>query len=253
MSSARAPPSSARSNLVPSPYHRVQLTSVSDEDDGSIIDIVPSPAPPSLEADSQETNVDDDDVPPSSPPAVYDSPSPPRPSDILIDPSVLSDSLTRGAAPAGKMAEASKKLKIGLAVLVVVVAIIVSIVLSSVHTIEEGNVGVYFRAGALMETLTHPGVQFMAPLVVTVQEIQIRPQTDTLRPIVSITKDGIQNTFNDVQVISRVKVDKLIMLIKKFGINFRAALIYDRVKEELRIFCANHTIDDVYNTKVREL
>merc|ERR1712210_162049 len=29
---------------------------------------------------------------------------------------------------------------------------------------------------------------------------------------------------------------------------FRRVLIYDRVSEDLRLFCANHTIDEVYNT-----
>ena len=36
--------------------------------------------------------------------------------------------------------------------------------------------------------------------------------------------------------------------MKKFGTNFKKALVFDRIKEELRIFCANHTIDEVYNT-----
>merc|ERR1719266_3194862 len=40
----------------------------------------------------------------------------------------------------------------------------------------------------------------------------------------------------------------MIPLIKKFGMDFRRALVYDRVSEELRTFCANHTIDEVYNT-----
>jgi len=34
-----------------------------------------------------------------------------------------------------------------------------------------------------------------------------------------------------------------------FGLQFRGALIFDRVKEALQIFCANHSIDEVYNTK----
>merc|ERR1739846_131673 len=33
----------------------------------------------------------------------------------------------------------------------------------------------------------------------------------------------------------------------------RRALVYDRVSEELRTFCANHTIDEVYNTKFMEI
>ena len=47
-------------------------------------------------------------------------------------------------------------------------------------------------------------------------------------------------------MISRVKVDSLVPMIKKYGSNFREALITHRVIEELRKFCANHTIDDVY-------
>ena len=42
-------------------------------------------------------------------------------------------------------------------------------------------------------------------------------------------------------------------LVRKFGIKFRESLIFDRVKEELRIFCANNTIDDVYNTKFLQI
>jgi len=39
----------------------------------------------------------------------------------------------------------------------------------------------------------------------------------------------------------------LIPLIRRFGVEFREALIFDRISEELRIFCANHTVDQVYN------
>ena len=39
----------------------------------------------------------------------------------------------------------------------------------------------------------------------------------------------------------------LLKLIRKFGMEFRSPLIFDRVKEELRTFCANHTIDEVIN------
>merc|ERR1712083_758964 len=45
----------------------------------------------------------------------------------------------------------------------------------------------------------------------------------------------------------------LIPMVRKFGLDFRGSLIFDRVKEELRIFCANHTIDEVYNTKFLDI
>merc|ERR1719220_191398 len=40
----------------------------------------------------------------------------------------------------------------------------------------------------------------------------------------------------------------MIPLIKGYGRNFKKALVFDRISEELRTFCANHTIDEVYNT-----
>merc|ERR1719481_831463 len=69
----------------------------------------------------------------------------------------------------------------------------------------------------------------------------------------SVTKDGITNTFNEVQVITSLKMDKLVDMIKNYGREFKHALVFDRIKEELRIFCANSTIDEVYNTKFLEI
>ena len=144
-------------------------------------------------------------------------------------------------------------LKCGAIVLVTILVTITAVLLSSIHRIEEGNVGVYFKYGALMNETTQPGIQYMTPFVVDVIEVQTRPQTDSLPTIISVTRDGIENTFKDVQVISRVRQEKLVPLVRKFGIQFRESLIFDRVKEELRIFCANNTIDDVYNTKFLEI
>ena len=138
---------------------------------------------------------------------------------------------------------------LGLGLVVAFIAVGVNAVISSHHTIQEGSVGIYFKFGALGETISYPGVHWQAPFVSHVEEVRIRPQTDSLKAMEAITKDGITNTFNDVQVISRIRVDNLIPMVRKFGLDFRGSLIFDRVKEELRIFCANHTIDEVYNTK----
>ena len=133
--------------------------------------------------------------------------------------------------------------------LVVLLSVIVGILVDSHHIIEEGSVGIYYKFGALQDEVTHPGVHWKAPFVTNVEQVQVRPQTDTLNLMSTVTKDGITNTFNDVQVISKIQPKNLIKMVKTFGLQFRQALIFDRVKEELRIFCANHTIDEVYNVK----
>jgi hypothetical protein len=54
-------------------------------------------------------------------------------------------------------------------------------------------------------------------------------------------------------VISDVNTGTLISLVKKFGLEFHSILVFDRIYEELRIFCANHTVDEVYNTMFMEI
>lgn len=136
---------------------------------------------------------------------------------------------------------------------VAIVAITIACIVDAHHKINEGSVGIYFKYGALMEGVTYPGVHFLQPFVTDVVEIKIRPETDTLYPIAAVTKDGIQNIFKDIQIISRVEADYLIPMVRKFGIDFKQSLVFDRVKEELKIFCANATIDDVYNTRFLDI
>ena len=100
--------------------------------------------------------------------------------------------------------------------LVVLLAVVISVLADSHHIIEEGSVGIYYKFGALQDevthpgkkekvekrrkTMTHPGVHWKAPFVTTVEQVQVRPRTDTLNLMSTVTKDGITNTFNDVQV-----------------------------------------------------
>jgi len=118
----------------------------------------------------------------------------------------------------------------------------------SIHKINEGTVGIYFRSGALLDKVTYPGIHFAMPFITDIERIKIRPRTDTLPGIKTITKDGIENEFHGVQVITDVKPASLVHLVKKFGLEFHSTLVFDRIFEELRIFCANHTVDEVYNT-----
>ena len=68
--------------------------------------------------------------------------------------------------------------------------------------------------------------------------------------IKTVTRDGIENHFEGIQVISKVEKSELINLVKKYGLEFRDALIHDRIKEELLGYCSNHTIDEVCKKKI---
>lgn len=139
--------------------------------------------------------------------------------------------------------------KILSAVIVLAVAITIACIADSYHKINEGNVGIYYKYGALLDRVSEPGVHFLQPFVETYKEVMIRPETQRMPPVLAISKDGIENTFREITAITKVRRDKLVYMLKTFGPEFKDSLVFDRIKEDLRKFCANHTIDEVYNTE----
>jgi len=147
----------------------------------------------------------------------------------------------------------STKVLVVAASVLAVLILIVSILVSSAHTIDEGNVGVYFVQGALSDDFSLPGKHYSLPFVTEVQEITVRPVTNMLPDIKTITKDGIVNNFKNIQVITKINDRKVIKMVKDYGPEFRSALVFDRIAEEIKTFCANNTIDQVYNEKFLDI
>ena len=176
------------------------------------------------------------------------------------------------------------KLAVGGGIFAFLAILFVACMIGSIHTIQEGSVGIYYVQGsalpdrtlkfaghvqpdrtksglkffleynflflckflgALEDRYALPGVRFQKPFITEMREITIRPTTETMEDISTVTKDGIEIVFHGIQVLSSVDLEQLLSLVKKFGSEFRRVLIYDRVSEDLRLFCANHTIDEV--------
>jgi len=142
---------------------------------------------------------------------------------------------------------------LGISGLVGVIAVSVAMMVSSFHFIDEGMVGIYYKYGALQNETSEPGMHTMQPFVTTVKQIMIRSETDHLGSISAITQDGIQISFDGVQVISTVNRSHITQTVKDYGLEFKKPLVFDRVREDIRIFCANNTIDDVYNTRFLDI
>ena len=124
--------------------------------------------------------------------------------------------------------------KIISASLTVALAISIACIVDSYHKIDEGNVGIYFKYGALQDRVTYPGVHFLLPFVEDYKEVKIRPETFSVDSVLAITKDGIENTFREITTITTARKDKIIRMVRKFGMDFKKTLVFDRIKEELR-------------------
>jgi len=131
--------------------------------------------------------------------------------------------------------------------------IVIAAIVHGYHEIKEGHVGIYYRFGALADRTTDPGMHIMQPFIDHCKLVLIRPEEKDLGYMDAVTKDGIEITFKGVSVLSRTKKEQVIHLIKTYGMDFKDVLIYDRIIEDLRLFCANKTIDQVYNEEFLEI
>lgn len=65
------------------------------------------------------------------------------------------------------------------------VPLIVALLLGafSLHRVDEGHVGVYWRGGALIPRVTHPGYHLKVPFIDTFENVQVTLQTDKVTDI----------------------------------------------------------------------
>ncbi len=96
---------------------------------------------------------------------------------------------------------ASEMSQTGLIFLALGGAIFVMAVSHSLHKIEEGHVGVYYRGGALLNDIAYPGYHMMIPYVTTYRSVQTTLQTDEVFSNVSLVQNVLM--LNRLIVLSR--------------------------------------------------
>ena len=82
---------------------------------------------------------------------------------------------------------------------VVALALTIGMLAHSLHHIDEGHVGVYFKYGALGDSLGFPGLNTMTPWVSTYEQITVRPLSEKLYTFTAVTKDAIPITIWECQ------------------------------------------------------
>jgi regulator of protease activity HflC (stomatin/prohibitin superfamily) len=138
-------------------------------------------------------------------------------------------------------------------VLVVVLAVAVVAVRMGVHQISEGNVGVYYRGGALLNTISQPGLHVMIPFITSVHEVQVTTQTDAVGNIPCGTSGGVLIYFEKVEVVNRLNKDHVLTTVANFSLNYDQQLIFNRVHSEVNAFCSSHSLQEVYISEFSQM
>lgn len=139
---------------------------------------------------------------------------------------------------------------------VIIFAVVIAMLLSSLsttnntysilHQVPEGHVGVYWRGGALLSTITDPGFHLKLPLITHFEPIQVTIQTDKVRDIPCGTKGGVMISFDKIEVVNRLRKEFVYETLLNYGVNYDKTWIYDKIHHEINQFCSSHSLQQVY-------
>ncbi|KAL7163752.1 hypothetical protein ACSBR2_039801 [Camellia fascicularis] len=117
---------------------------------------------------------------------------------------------------------------------------------SIIHQVPEGHVGVYWRGGALLNTITDPGFHLKMPLITDFEPIQVTLQTDLVRNIPCGTKGGVMINFEKIEVVNRLHKGFVYETLRDYGVQYDNTWIYDKIHHEINQFCSVHSLQQVY-------
>lgn len=116
----------------------------------------------------------------------------------------------------------------------------------SLHKVEEGYVGVYYRGGALLPVTSQPGFHMMVPVVTTYKAIQTTLQTDEVKNVPCGTSGGVMIYFERIEVVNKLDPQSVLDVVRNFTADYDKTLIFNKVHHELNQFCSAHTLHEVY-------
>ncbi|GFS42371.1 hypothetical protein TNIN_101671 [Trichonephila inaurata madagascariensis] len=133
------------------------------------------------------------------------------------------------------------------AVVAAVAAVLLFVICNfSLHKIEEGHTGIYYRGGALLKETSTPGFHMMIPFITTFRSIQITLQTDEVKNVPCGTSGGVMIYFDRIEVVNILTSNSVYDIVRNFTADYDKALIFNKVHHELNQFCSVHNLHEVY-------
>ncbi|XP_028397317.1 erlin-1-like [Dendronephthya gigantea] len=116
----------------------------------------------------------------------------------------------------------------------------------SLHKIEEGHIGVYYRGGALLSSTSGPGFHIMIPFVTSFRSVQVTMQTDEVKNVPCGTSGGVLIHFDRIEVVNILSASEVHNIVRNFTADYDKTLIFNKIHHELNQFCSAHTLQEVY-------
>ncbi|XP_073509656.1 erlin-2 isoform X2 [Phyllobates terribilis] len=128
----------------------------------------------------------------------------------------------------------------------ITVAFTAAALLSAIHKLEEGHIGVYYRGGALLTSTSGPGFHLMLPFITSFKSVQSTLQTDEVKNVPCGTSGGVMIYFDRIEVVNYLIPNAVYDIVKNYTADYDKALIFNKIHHELNQFCSVHTLQEVY-------
>jgi erlin len=116
----------------------------------------------------------------------------------------------------------------------------------SVHQVQAGNVGVFYRAGRLQSTLLNPGYNIQLPFLDRVEEIPLTFVTEKVSDIPCGVNGGVTIYFDLVEVVHRLRLDSVVETIANYTSAYADTWIVDRLHHEMNQYCSVNSLENIY-------
>jgi len=132
------------------------------------------------------------------------------------------------------------------AIVIIAVAVAMILIPAGLHKVDEGYVGIYWRGGALLSSITDPGFHVKLPLLTSFAQVQVSVQTDKVLDIPCGTSGGVLVTFDSIEVVNRLNREYALDTVRKYSLDYDKIWIFDKIHHEINQFCSSHTLQEVY-------
>jgi regulator of protease activity HflC (stomatin/prohibitin superfamily) len=139
------------------------------------------------------------------------------------------------------------------ALIILSIALFALILTTSLHKIDEGYIGIYYRGGALLDGTTGPGYHYRLPFFTTYHQIQVTLQTDEVKNVPCGTSGGVMIYFDRVEVVNILSMSAVHKIVRNYTADYENPLIHDKIHHEINQFCSKHTLQEVYIDKFDEI
>ena len=115
------------------------------------------------------------------------------------------------------------------AIILLLIAGYAVLLMSGMHQVKEGYVGLYKKFGVLQKKLSSPGLHFMVPFQDQFIPIKVRVQTDTIRNIPCGTADGTMIDFEKVEVVHNLKEKYVYETVLNYTEDYEKIWVSDKI------------------------